>query len=192
MKKTNMMTKMTTIGIDYSLTCPAVCVYNGSFENSKFYYVTTKRKYEGVFLGNITGHSYKDYNDDIERYKNLSDMVLHIIEANQTQIKVIFLEGYSFGSKGRALFNIAENGGILKYRLKMAHGCNIEIVPPANIKKFATGKGNADKEKMYDQFYEDTGVNLMEALDQTTLSSPVTDIVDSYYIAKYGTENTKS
>ena len=118
MKKTNMMTKMTTIGIDYSLTCPAVCVYNGSFENSKFYYVATKRKYEGVFLGNITGHSYKDYNDDIERYKNLSDMVLHIIEANQTQIKVIFLEGYSFGSKGRAIFNIAENGGILKYRLK--------------------------------------------------------------------------
>ena len=39
---------------------------------------------------------------------------------------------------------------------------------------------------MYDQFYEDTGVNLMELMDQGTLASPVSDIVDAYYIAKCG------
>ena len=66
-----------------------------------------------------------------------------------------------------------------------------ETVVPSVVKKFATGKGNADKEKMYDQFYVDTGVNLMEVFEQNTLSNPVTDIVDSYYIAKAGYEITK-
>ena len=41
---------------------------------------------------------------------------------------------------------------------------------------------------MYDKFYEETGINLMEELDQTTLNNPVTDIVDSYYISKVGYE----
>ena len=30
---------------------------------------------------------------------------------------IIFIEGYSFGSKGQGVFQIAENCGILKYRL---------------------------------------------------------------------------
>ena len=32
----------------------------------------------------------------------------------------------------------------------------------------------------------------MEKFEQKTLSNPVTDIVDSYYIAKVGYENSKS
>jgi len=39
---------------------------------------------------------------------------------------------------------------------------------------------------MYDKFYEETGVNLMEHLDQQTLKNPVTDIVDSYFIVRGG------
>ena len=61
---------------------------------------------------------------------------------------------------------------------------------PSVIKKLATGKGNADKKKMYDKFYEETGVNMMEACDQTTLNNPVTDIVDSFYIARVGYEQS--
>ena len=45
---------------------------------------------------------------------------------------------------------------------------------------------------MYDKFYEETGVNMMEACDQTTLNNPVTDIVDSFFIARCGYETTKA
>ena len=45
---------------------------------------------------------------------------------------------------------------------------------------------------MYEQFKKDTNIDLMKALDQETLASPVTDIVDAYYIAQYGKENIKS
>jgi Holliday junction resolvasome RuvABC endonuclease subunit len=57
---------------------------------------------------------------------------------------------------------------------------------PSVIKKFATGKGNADKQKMYEQFTKDTNTNLMKAFDIPTLNNPITDIVDAYYIAKKG------
>ena len=60
------------------------------------------------------------------------------------------------------------------------------------IKKFATGKGNADKQKMYEQFTNDTSTNLMKVFDIPTLNNPITDIIDAYYIAKAGYENIKS
>jgi Holliday junction resolvasome RuvABC endonuclease subunit len=104
---------------------------------------------------------------------------------------VIFIEGYSYGSKGQAIFQIAENGGILKYRLneqKLDYG----IIVPSVVKKLATGKGNADKEKMYQAFKEETKKDLMKIFDMQTLNNPVTDIIDSYYIAKAGYESIKS
>lgn len=177
-------TDINVVGIDYSLTCPAICVYGGEFDDCNVSYLTSKKKYAGKF-GNIEGQEIRPYNDPVERFTHLSSFILDKLPENPK----IFIEGYSFGSRGRALFQIAENGGILKYRLTRH---KYEIIPPANIKKFATGKGNADKEKMYDKFYEDTGVNLMERLDQQTLASPVTDIVDAYYISKYGYESFKS
>ena len=59
------------------------------------------------------------------------------------------------------------------------------------IKKKATGKGNADKLKMYEQFVRDTGIDLMKAFEQIKLNNPVTDIVDSYYIVKAGYKNNE-
>jgi hypothetical protein len=62
---------------------------------------------------------------------------------------------------------------------------------PSVIKKFATGKGNADKQKMYERFTKDTNTNLMKAFDIPTLNNPITDIIDAYYIAKSGYESIK-
>ena len=56
------------------------------------------------------------------------------------------IEDYSFGSKGR-VFNLAENCGLLKYML-FKKGYRFFTVPPTVVKKFATGKGNANKEAM--------------------------------------------
>ena len=93
------------------------------------------------------------------------------------------LEDYSFGSKGR-VFHIAENTGLLKHKLFKA-GIPFIVVAPTTVKKFATGKGNANKEKMYECFTEQTGVDLRKQLD-TTVEHPISDIIDAFYIAKYG------
>ena len=44
---------------------------------------------------------------------------------------------------------------------------------------------------MYDSFKEHTKIDLMKMFDMEKLNNPVTDIVDSYYIAKVGYENSK-
>ena len=132
-------------------------------------------------MKNILGTEHIEYKNPIERFANLSTWALSII--NKLTDPKIFIEGYSYGSKGQAIFQIAENGGILKYRLSQY---NYRILVPSVIKKFATGKGNADKKMMYEQFTKDTNTNLMKAFDIPTLNNPITDIVDAYYIAKKG------
>jgi hypothetical protein len=38
---------------------------------------------------------------------------------------------------------------------------------------------------MYESFSKETGTNLLLTFNQKTLSNPITDIVDSYFILKY-------
>ena len=184
---------MKIIGIDYSLTCPCCCVVDGGFngdnaglDNCRFYFLTNTKKYEGLFLdGQIQGDYFDEWTSQQERHDNISEWVFNTV-IGSTVNPYVFIEDYSFGSKGR-VFNLAENTGLLKHKL-YKRGIKFETLVPSVIKKLTTGKGNADKEKMYDKFYEETGVNMMEACDQTTLNNPVTDIVDSFFIARCGYE----
>ena len=75
--------------------------------------------------------------------------------------------------------------GTLKHKLFKLNK-NFSSIVPGRVKKNATGKGNADKLKMYEQFVKDTKVDLMKEFDQNKLNNPVTDIVDAYYVAKAG------
>jgi Holliday junction resolvasome RuvABC endonuclease subunit len=121
---------------------------------------------------------------DQERYENIASWVLTILAGFEKEKVTILIEDYSFGSKGR-VFNLAENCGILKYMLYKA-GYRFFTVPPTVVKKYATGKGNATKEKMYDAFVVETGIDLHNIISRTTkLGSPTTDIVDAWYIARY-------
>ena len=185
------MTKI--VGIDYSLNSPAICVADTSFDFNKcqFYFLTSKKKHLGSMSKNITGYEHKEYKTPIERFKNLSDFIIHCLEKTSFE-KTIFIEGYSFGSKGQAVFQIAENCGILKYRLDYEKGFRYDTIVPSVVKKYASGKGNADKEKMYESFVKETKVDLKKVFDMQKLNNPVTDIIDSYYIAKVGYENSNS
>tara|TARA_A100001011_G_scaffold8380_1_gene9620 strand:- start:109 stop:693 length:585 start_codon:yes stop_codon:yes gene_type:complete len=190
MKKTKLSgstkTKKTIIGIDYSLTSPAVCVNDGKL---KFYYLTTKKKWIGQQSKDIIGYEHKEWTDPIQRFTYISDFVFDILFT--TNNPKIFIEGYSFGSKGQGLFQIAENCGILKYRLlEKNYGYN--TVVPSVVKKGATGKGNADKDMMYEAFVKETNIDLKQIFDTEKVGNPISDIADSYFIQKVGYENFKS
>ena len=186
----------TIVGIDYSLNSPAVCIStNGgtAFSDCYFYYLTSKKKHIGKMLENVIGYEHKEWKSPIERFSNLSGWVLHILDTlhkKQTN-KHVFIEGYSYGSKGQAIFQIAENCGILKYRLQEAN-IPYETVVPSVVKKGATGKGNADKDMMYEAFVKETKIDLKKLLDTDKVGNPVSDIADSYFIKKVGYENSIS
>ena len=150
------------------------------------YYLTNKKKYEGSFLnGQVVGtlHTEKDYTSEPQRYENIAKWVIDTIQFyDYNAIPQINLEDYSFASKGR-VFHIAENMGLLKYKL-YREGWKYNLLAPSVIKKFATDKGNANKELMLGAFQEDTGVNL-EVLFDTKSKSPISDVTDAYFICKY-------
>ena len=190
MKKTKLSgstkTKKTIIGIDYSLTSPAVCVNDGKL---KFYYLTTKKKWIGQQSKDIIGYEHKEWTDPIQRFTYISDFVFDILFT--TNNPKIFIEGYSFGSKGQGLFQIAENCGILKYRL-LEKGYGYNTIVPSVVKKGATGKGNADKDMMYEAFVKETNIDLKQIFDTEKVGNPISDIADSYFIQKVGYENIES
>ena len=190
MKQKYQKKQTTIVGIDYSLNSPAICIADDSFDFSKcsFHFLTSKKKHIGKFGKNIFGYEHKEYNNPIIRFSNISMWALDIIHKYKKDTAQVFVEGYSFGSKGQAVFQIAENCGILKYRLQMSPSMLYDTVVPSVVKKNATGKGNADKQLMYDSFLRDTGVDLMKIFDMQKLNNPITDIIDSYYIAKTGVE----
>ena len=191
------------IGIDYSLSSPGICVNTSEeefrYEDCKFYYLTNTKKYEGTFKEKMAfgtsaveyiGAPHRPYSSEPERYNNIANWAIDIIKlygdakTGINRIKpTIQIEDYSFGSTGR-VFHIAENLGLLKYKLKIECGWDYTLLAPSVIKKFATDKGNANKEIMLSAFQGDTGVNLGELFDSSA-KSPISDVVDAYFICKY-------
>ena len=62
-------------------------------------------------------------------------------------VDVVVIEGYAYGAKGQAVYQLAELGGIVRFWLYNHHLTTIEV-NPTTLKMFATGKGNAGKPQM--------------------------------------------
>ena len=177
---------MIVCGIDYSMTSPALCVYNTDsgefkFDNCTFYFLTQSKKYE-IDTENIHGMLF-EYGDEMQRYDIISSYFLDRIMENE--VDKVYMEDYSMGSKGR-VFHIAENTGVLKYRM-WSFGIPFQTIPPTVIKKFASGKGNANKERMQEVFEEQNEMKLKQLFNMTDKQwNPSSDLIDAYYICKYG------
>lgn len=183
----------TFLGVDLSLTSPAVCVFSGSefkVDACDFFYLTDKKKYELFIPGTstISGELFKPYNCEQQRYDNIANWVLNL--ATRNAATHVFIEDYSFGSTGR-VFNIAENCGLVKHKLWSA-GIAFTTIPPTVIKKHATGKGNSNKEVLQDHFSQKTGLDIKALLGMTEKQwNPSSDIIDSYFICGCGYESYK-
>jgi hypothetical protein len=177
---------MVIAGIDYSLTSPALCIHEGkewSYENCTFYYLVNKEKHLEREDKKYIPTLYPQYRDDMERFEKLSEWTLG--NCLNHGVELVALEGYAFGAVGR-VFQIAENAGLLKYKL-WEQEIIVDIFAPTMIKKYATDKGNANKELMVEAFERETKVDIREKCGIINKQwNPISDIVDSYYIAKFG------
>lgn len=172
-------------GIDYSMTSPAICVGERHYtmNECKFLVFTDKKKFVGTYK-NITCLEYPNWNTNEHRYDLLSQKVLNFLIENDVQ--KAWIEGYSFGSKG-LVFNLQENTGLLKHKMYL-NKFPFDVISPPQIKKIQTGKGNQNKEQMYSAWIKDGGAPIQEFFQpkQTKIGSPVSDIVDSYYVMRQG------
>lgn len=175
-------------GIDYSLTCPCICVYDGvlsrfNARDCKWYFLSgLKSLGDNIFFeGRVHSELFKEWRNPIQRYKNISSWAVDKARGSA----MVMVEDYSMGSKGR-VFHIAENCGILKHDLYV-NEIPYDTVPPTVLKKFASGKGNSPKEVMYESFLRETNIDIRNYINPKLKESdnPISDIVDSYFLAKY-------
>lgn len=178
------------VGIDYSMNSPAICIHKCKSEwnikNCSFHFYSSTKKCQ-IKSGQFNGGPAPLYkkNDDIDRWESNADWAIDILNPIKDKIKGISIEGYSYGSKGSLLFNIAENTVILKYKLrKLLPTIKLDIFAPQQIKKNSTGKGNSNKEQMYKFFLEETKVDITKFINSKPEGNPISDIVDSYWICK--------
>ncbi len=179
-------------GIDYSLTSPAICSYEGGdkecFSSYKILCLTNNKKgmksIEALGLRNIEVVWNPIIENQQERYEFIANHFINFIKENS--VKLTYLEDYAFASTGR-VFHIGENAGLLKYKL-WKEGVDTILVPPTVLKKFATTKGNANKNKMYESFLQKTGTDF-RVEEGKDVGNPHSDIVDAFFLCMMGTKN---
>jgi Holliday junction resolvasome RuvABC endonuclease subunit len=141
------------IAIDPSLNSTGVAY--DSFRYGMVTYAITVKKMRGM-----------------ERLAYVRDQVAHHLDASGAD--TVIYENYSFGSKGRSVFDIGELGGVLK-TLCYEKGLRIVLVPPATLKLFTAGKGTADKDMMAAAILERWGLDF-----------PTNDEADAFALYQLG------
>jgi crossover junction endodeoxyribonuclease RuvC len=177
-----MMTKIA--GLDWSMSSPGLCINDGT--TIYLYGQSTKKKDFGTYNINGNGVSIiltvdqiESYKNNIERFDNSASKYINILKSHDCN--TVNLEGYAMGSgRGGMTFTIGESTGFLKsalYNNRIA----TNIVAPTTLKKFATGKGNANKDKMREAFIETLGIDLPDVNCRS-------DVIDAYWLSVYNLE----
>lgn len=87
--------------------------------------------------------SFKPKKKDFFRILEIEDFFSEII--NEAKVDAVVIEGYAYGRQQKSEM-MGELGGILK-RMLIKIEKTFYIIPPTQMKKFATGNGKADKTK---------------------------------------------
>lgn len=114
------------VSLDASLTGFAICIL---FGDTHYIYETTSKPTKSL-LGRI------------DRLRKLVDWAKGYVK--QYAPELLLIEGYSFNSRGNSSVSLGELGGILRHEL-IGYADTMVEVPPTVIKKFSSGKGNANK-----------------------------------------------
>lgn len=125
------MTKLKTgpiMAIDASLTGFAICITN--IPNAEDFEVRYSTKPVKTLVARI------------RRMQGLADKCVGLVK--QYKPYLVLIEGYSYSSRGSSSIDLGELGMLIRSSLVNKVGIMAEVSPNI-LKKFATGKGNANK-----------------------------------------------
>jgi crossover junction endodeoxyribonuclease RuvC len=156
---------MVVLGIDQSFTSTGICVNSdGNFEYKVIATVVNR-------------------DDPLEKFKRamiISETIVDLIAKNN--VNIVNIEGLALG---RAIGNSNRDLAILQGIIvsDIIRKCNIEpnIIAPTSLKKFATGKGNAKKDILFECLPDEVKEHLM--------TFPKTkgrfDLCDAYWLSNF-------
>ena len=154
---------MITVGIDQSFTSTGVCVFeDGELINR---YLITSLKTDTMF----------------DRAASVAMQVSTIVQKYKAD--VVALEGIPFMSKSNVTRDLAGlQYAIVIELIEYQVGDNLFIVPPSQVKKFATDTGKAKKEDMYEALPDD----IRNEFGKVPKTKGRYDLTDAYFIGKLG------
>lgn len=128
-------------------------------------------EYDHPTINTILAREFVAKGKDMARLGSIGGEVIRLIEVWEPD--VIWIEGYSFGSKfnHEIMYSI---GTVIRYFLWQS-GFDRNTIQPTSLKKFATGKGGGKKELMMKEIFKFWGFD--------TSSN---NVADAYAIALFG------
>jgi crossover junction endodeoxyribonuclease RuvC len=152
-----MKPQITSMGIDVSATATGLLILKETGENHP----------EVMFVEEVTPKT-----TGMIRAREIVTRIMEIIHV--TKPDKIVVEGYSLGKNMNSTIPLVEIGGLLRF---MLHLDGLPWFDPraSEVKKFATGKGNAPKD-----------VVMMWVLKRWGYTSETNNIADAYVLAAMG------
>jgi Holliday junction resolvasome RuvABC endonuclease subunit len=181
---------MVTMGIDPSINCTGICIYDATNNTNEYYMITGGATKKMLQFSNdhvtIMPYTKRSYTNDEypvkERKKthNIND-ICNIIKELICRHKPdhVNMEGISYGSRGSAA--LADLAG-LNHCIRMTLiECDVDydIIAPAGVKKFAVGNGSVEKDVIIAS-WKKLDRNISDISD-----IKLDDLADSYFIAHY-------
>ena len=181
---------MIIMGIDPSINCTGICIYNTLTNVHTYYMIVSKctKKMRDFKNDNINIIEYtkresnkgeyqiKEYNKSQNIY-DICVIINDIISLYEPDL--IQMEGISYGSVGSAA--LADLAG-LNFAIRMTlirEEIQFNILAPTTVKKFAVGNGAAEKDVMIAS-WKKLDKNIINITD-----IKLDDLADSFFIAHY-------
>ena len=180
---------MITIGIDPSINCTGVCVYDTEKHTHKYYMIvgscTKKMKsFKNDYI-NILNYEKEtpvgDYSEKeyikTKNFQRIGIFINDIIKLHNPD--VIQMEGISYGSRGSSA--LADLAGLNFFIRSIIVENNIpfNIIAPTGVKKFAVGNGGVEKDVIIASWKKlDSNISNITEIK-------LDDLADSYFIAHY-------
>lgn len=108
----------------------------------------------GVSIGGLTT-SIKSKQKGSERLLEIRNEVIKL--AQESEVEIVAIEGYSYASRHSQAHSIGELGGVIRVAMREL-GIPIVVIPPTCRAKFATGKGNSGKAEVMSAISAKTGL----------------------------------
>lgn len=181
---------MIVVGIDPSINCTGVCIYDTLTGNNMYYMIVGKATKKMLSFKNdfiqireygkqsTTGDDYSiKENKKTANINNICDIIKNIIHWHEPEH--VYMEGISYGSvSGSSLADLAGLNHCIRMTLI---DCNVDytILAPTAVKKFAVGNGSAEKNVLIASWKKlDKNIS-----DITEIK--LDDLADSFFIAHY-------
>lgn len=181
---------MIKIGIDPSINCTGVCVWDVDRDVHKYYMIPSKVtkkmgsfKHDFVYIlpYNKTDSKGLEYSQkETVKFDNIYNICIKIgAILDLFNPEEVYMEGVSYGSTGSAaLVDLSFLNASIRMELKR-RDIKFTIVSPTSLKKFACANGQAEKDIIVDAWKR------MDSRISNVKDIKIDDLADSYFLSHY-------